>query len=74
MIRLYNKYGENGLIAKTNQNYSIDFKLNVLKSIDTHFLSLRDTCLKFNIPDSVIIVKWKKDFNNFGVEELQPKP
>lgn len=73
-IGFYKQYGENGLLAKTNQNYSIDFKLKVLKSMDTYYLSLRDTCLKFNIPDSAIIVKWKKDFTNFGVEGLQPKP
>ena len=29
--------------------------------------------LKFNIPDVAIIVKWKKDFANFGLEGLQPK-
>ena len=29
--------------------------------------------LKFNIPDIAIILKWKKDFANFGVQGLQPK-
>ena len=29
--------------------------------------------LKFNIPDVAIIVKWEKDFANFGLEGLQPK-
>ena len=36
-------------------------------------MSLRDSSLKFNIPDTGIIVKWKKDFANFGLAGLQPK-
>ena len=48
--------------------------LKVLKAIEKEFLSLQETCLKFNIPTNSIIVKWKKDFANFGIEGLQPKP
>jgi transposase len=33
---------------------------------------LRDS--SFNIPDTGIIVKWKKFFANFGLAGLQPKP
>ena len=29
---------------------------------------------KFNIPDAAIILKWQKDFANFGLDGLQPKP
>lgn len=36
-------------------------------------LSLRAACLGFNVPDTAIIEKWKKDFANFGLEGLQPK-
>ena len=35
---------------------------------------MRDVSLKFNIPDLAIIVKWKRDFANFGLEGLKPKP
>jgi transposase len=62
-----------GLLPRRNQSYSIDFKLKVLKTIEKESLSLRGTCLRFNIPDLAIIVKWKKDFANFGLEGLQPK-
>jgi transposase len=34
---------------------------------------LRDVSIKFNIPDAAIIVKWKKDFANFGLAGLEPK-
>jgi transposase len=47
--------------------------LKVLKAIDKDLLSLRETSIKFNIPDTGIIVKWKKDFANFGLEGIQPK-
>ena len=33
-----------------------------------------ETGIKFNIPNISIISKWKKDFANFGIEALQPKP
>ena len=36
-------------------------------------MSLKDVIIKFNIPDTVIIVKWKKNFADFGLVELQPK-
>jgi transposase len=72
-VGFYKLYGENGLIPRINQNYTVDFKLKVLQSIDKNFLSLNDTCLKFNIPTSSVFIKWKRDYANFGLEGLQPK-
>ena len=72
-VGFYKLYGENGLIPRINQNYTVDFKLKVLQSIDENFLSLNDTCLKFNIPTSSVFIKWKRDYANFGLEGLQPK-
>ena len=73
-VCFYKRYGKSGLLPRKNQSYSIEFKLNVLKSIQKESLSLRETSLKFNIPDIGIIVKWKKDFANFDLEELKSKP
>jgi transposase len=73
-ISVYKSYGKAGLLPRKNQVYPISFKLKVLKAIEKEFLSLQETRLKFNIPTDSIIVKWKKDFANFGVEGLQPKP
>ena len=73
-VGFYRQYGCSGLVPRKNQSYSVSFKLKVLKAIDKDLLSLRDSCLKFNIPDAAIIVKWKKDFTNFGLVGLQPKP
>ena len=72
-VRFYKQYGSIGLLPRKNQSYSVAFKLKVLKAIDKDLLSLRETSIKFNIPDTGIIVKWKRDFANFGFEGLIPK-
>lgn len=72
-VGFYKAYGVIGLLPRKNQSYSVAFKLKVLKAIDKDILSLRDSSIKFNIPDSAIIVKWKRDFANFGLKGLQPK-
>ena len=72
-VGFYKEYGTVGLLPRKNQSYSLDFKLKVLKAIDKDLLSLRETSIKFNIPDTGIIVKWKRDFANFGFEGLRPK-
>jgi transposase len=72
-IGFYKQYGSIGLVSRKNQSYSVNLKLKVLKAIEKDLLSLRDASIKFNIPDTGIIVKWKKDFSNFGLAGLQPK-
>ena len=72
-VGFYKQYGAIGLLPRKNQSYSVNFKLKVLKEIDTDLLSLRNTGIRFNIPDTAVIVKWKKDFANFGLAGLEPK-
>lgn len=73
-VELYKLYGNTGLLSKKNQSYSIDFKLNVLQSIEKEHLSLSEARLKFNITSDSIIIKWQRDFTTFGIEGLQSKP
>lgn len=73
-VSFYKTYGEIGLLPRINQIYSDEFKLKVLKIVEKESLSLMETGLKFNIPNIAIVSKWKKDFANFGIEGLQPKP
>lgn len=73
-VGFYNQYGKTGLLPRKNQNYSTDFKLKVLKSINDDYLSLSEACLKFNITSESVIIKWQKDFTTFGVDGLHPKP
>ena len=72
-VSFYKTYGEFGLLPRKNQNYSAEFKLKVLKSMQKESLSLIQAGIRFNIPDISIVLKWKKDFANFGLEGLQPK-
>lgn len=72
-VQFYKQYGSIGLLPRKNQSYSVAFKLKVLKAINNNSLSLRAASVKFNIPDTSIIVKWKKDFTTFGLVGLQPK-
>ena len=72
-VSFYKAYGEIGLLPRINQSYSAEFKLKVLKAIEKESLSLMATGIRFNIPNIAIILKWKKDFTNFGLEGLRPK-
>ena len=72
-VSFYREYGKVGLLPRKNQVYSVDFKIKVLRSIDKDSLSLREARLKFNIPTDSTIIKWKKDFNSFGLAGLQAK-
>ena len=72
-IGFYKQYGAIGLLPRKNQSYSVAFKLRVLRAIDKDLMSLRESSIKFNIPDTAIIVKWKRDFAKFSLVGLQPK-
>ena len=73
-VGFYKRYGKTGLLPRKNQNYSADFKLKVLKSLDNNYLSLSEACLKFNITSESVIIKWQRDFANFGIDGLAQKP
>ena len=61
-----------GLLARKNKTYSINFKIRKIYSNEN--LSLSEAYIEFNIPTAYTIIKWQKDFSNFGLEGLQPKP
>lgn len=72
-VSFYKIYGEIGLLPRMNQSYSAEFKLKVLKTIENESLTLMQAGIRFNIPNISIVLKWKKDFANFGLVGLQPK-
>lgn len=72
-IGFYKEYGEIGLLPSKNKSYSVDFKIRVLKFIELE-KTLREASIKFNIPDTAIIIKWRRDFANFGVNGLNSQP
>ena len=73
-VLLYKAHGAIGLLSRKNKSYTVDFKLNVLQTIDKEYLSLSEARLKFNIPTDSTIIKWQRDFANFGVKGLESKP
>lgn len=73
-IGFYKEYGEIGLLPRKNKSYSVDFKTSVLNFIELKKTSLREVSIKFNIPDAAIIIKWQRDFANFGINGLTSRP
>jgi transposase len=71
---IYKVYGKAGLHPRMNTSYTVDFKLMVLKTMESKPSSLSSIRLQFNIPTDSIILKWQKDFAKFGINGLQPKP
>ena len=73
-ISFYQKFGDEGLLPRKNQNYSSQFKLKVLLTIEKELLTLNQACLKFNIPSDSILIKWQRDYSTKGVAGLLNKP
>lgn len=69
-VRFYQKYGSIGLIPRTNQNYTGDFKLKVIKAVKQKTISLMDACLEFNIPSKSTIINWIRKYDKSGIEVL----
>lgn len=74
-ISFYTKYGTEGLLSRPkNQNYSLDFKLKVIKAMEKKSISLAEACVTFNIPTASIIRNWQRKFREDGLTGLQSKP
>lgn len=59
-IRIYERFGEDGLLRKKNKPYSVQFKLDVLSFMKRTGSSEMDTALHFGITNPSIIATWKK--------------
>jgi transposase len=73
-VMFYEHYGKSGLLPRKNRYYPIGFKQKILEVIEKESLSLRQACVRFNIANWGIIIKWKRDFANFGLDGLKPTP
>jgi len=72
-VRLYQQHGSEGL-AKRHTNYSVEFKLIVLKKILEENWSIHQASPYFNIPSPSLIGVWLRLYNQGGVTALEPKP
>ena len=72
-VKLYEQHGSEGL-AKRYTNYSVEFKLIVLKKILNENYSIYQAAFHFNIPSPSLIGVWLRLYNQGGETTLEPKP
>jgi transposase len=73
-IGFYQEYGRSGLKPKVNRQYDAGFKLHVIETIDKEYLSLRQACVRFNIPSESVIIGWRRAYESKGQAGLLPQP
>lgn len=62
---LYKQHGTLGL-AVTNNSYTPEFKLHVIKYMNNNSLSLTETCVKFNIHSISTLNRWIRLYEREG--------
>lgn len=67
----YNSSGAQGLLPKSYHHYTMQFKLMVIDSYKNKELSLRDCCLRYNIPTQSTIFSWLRKYEQLGLEGLR---
>ncbi|MCG7337166.1 helix-turn-helix domain-containing protein [Sporosarcina sp. ACRSM] len=74
-VLIYQKYGVEELVKKkNNEDYPVQFKLDVLSFMKRTGVSRSETALQIGLKNSSMISSWKKKFLEGGVEALdQPK-
>jgi transposase len=73
-LGFYRQYGKDGLKGRKYQYYDVSFKLKVVQTIEKELLSLREACIRFNIPSESTIVGWKRVFQTKGILGFKNKP
>ena len=73
-VNAYESQGYDGLkVSRTNNNYSLDFKLNVVNLYLTGEMSYQSLSNELKINNPSIIARWVKEFREEGIEGLKPK-
>lgn len=73
-VKVYEKFGVEGLKKKQKESYSVQFKLDVLSFMKRTGSSETETALQFGLTNPPIIASWKKAFLEGGAEALdKPK-
>jgi len=69
-ISHYKLLGFQGLLPRPNARYSTDFKLAAIQSYLKKELSLRDCCLRYNIPSDSTLLNWLAKYQVAGIVGL----
>ena len=73
-VNAYESQGYDGLkVSRTNNNYSLDFKINVVNLYLTGEMSYQSLANELKINNPSIITRWVKEFREKGIEGLKPK-
>ena len=73
-INAFKSHGYDGLkVSRKNNNYSFEFKQNIVKLYLTGEMSYQELANQFKINNPSLIARWVIDFRNQGLEGLKPK-
>ena len=73
-VNVYESQGYDGLkVSRSNNNYSLDFKLNVVNLYLTGEMSYQSLANELKVNNPSIITRWVKEFREKGIEGLKPK-
>ncbi|WP_394557294.1 IS3 family transposase [Priestia aryabhattai] len=71
-VALFKKHGKEGL-ESTYTKYSAEFKMDVLTYIEKTGASIREASSVFNIPSYSTVIKWRRIFEEQGMDGLYAK-
>ncbi|SEO69977.1 transposase [Amphibacillus marinus] len=73
-VSSYRAQGINGLARrKTNETYSVQFKLDVVQFMLKTGASYMETAVQFDLNNPSLIARWLKVFREQGIEGLKPR-
>ena len=73
-VRAYKTIGMEGLKRrKVKEVYSVQFKLDTIQFMSETGASYQETAEQFRLNNPSLIHRWKKEFNELGIEGLKPK-
>ena len=73
-VRTYQTQGVLGLRRrKKKEVYSVQFKLDTIQFMLETGASYQETAEQFRLNNPSLIHRWKKEFNELGIEGLKPK-
>ena len=73
-VSAYKTHGYDGIkVSRSNNNYSLEFKLNVVNLYLTGEMSYQSLANNLKINNPSIIARWVNEYRKKGIEGLRPK-
>ena len=64
--------GNNGYVKRTQKDYSLSFKLQIVHEIESGELGRTEACNKYGIQATSTITRWLRKYGNFDWENQTP--